>query len=878
MTERRFAHYEVQEKIGQGGMGEVFRATDSNLGRDVALKMLPDLLARDAERLARFRREAQVLAALNHPGIAAVFGLESQDDQHALAMELVPGPELAERLVSGPLPVEEGLKVALQLAEAIEAAHEKGIIHRDLKPANIKLTDEGRVKVLDFGLAKALVDDPATSGINPEMSPTLTANMTLNNVILGTAAYMSPEQARGSEVDTRADIWAYGVVVTEMLGGKRLFHGETVSDTLAEVLKTEIDFDELPDDVPAAVVRLLRRCLQRDPRQRLRDIGDARLVLQDVLAGETEETPKVVAARSNPWPVRVAALIAVAAMVVAGFAFLRPTPETPLPLRKFEIPMVKDDASANVAFAPKISPDGRFLIYVSQEQIWIRDLATTVSRPLPGTEGARDPFWSPDSEWIAFGTANNMKKIDRSGGHLMTLAKVAGQQSMGSASSGVWNPDGSIYYTTGNAGVWRLPSQAGEVTVHHNPQPGEVDFHEICSLPGGRGWVFVVHTREDYGKLTLLTPDGQRKRLLDFPGDAINTPTWSPSGHLVFKREEVAGGLWAVPFSLEKLEVTGEPFLVVAEGSRPSISNGGTLVYSSGVTPKKLQLIWFDRQGNELEIISELETSRPFPRLSPDGSQVAIATNVDGGRDLWMFDTSNGNGRRLTFDGRALGTVSWHPDGKHLLYYTEPEYLSYLITLDGSEPVRELGLGILMCTSADGLELFYSRPNLDQGFDFDIVSRPLDAPPEEGRKLVSSPAIEWAPAPSPDGKYLLYSSNESGVQEIYATTYPDLKGRWQVSPSSGYWCAWRADGKEIYYTTHQEMFAVSVDYENGFTLGRPRKLFDRPHIDWSASWSDGFDVTPDGERFLMLKPVADESTEQPVLVVVQNWFAEFSQD
>ena len=292
-SENSFAHYTVTGKIGAGGMGEVFRATDSKLGRDVALKMLPDLLAQDPERLARFKREAQVLASLNHPGIAAVYGLESQDDHYALAMELVSGPDLSERLKSGPLGIEEGLKVAMQLAEAIEAAHENGIIHRDLKPANVKLTDEGRVKVLDFGLAKALADDSAGSGIDLDNSPTLTANMTMGNVILGTAAYMSPEQAWGTEVDKRADIWAFGVVVAEMLGGQRMFTGETMSDTLASVLKSEIDLDALPDDLPAAVKRLLGRCLQRDPRQRLRDIGDARIVLQEVLAGQVEEASPI---------------------------------------------------------------------------------------------------------------------------------------------------------------------------------------------------------------------------------------------------------------------------------------------------------------------------------------------------------------------------------------------------------------------------------------------------------------------------------------------------------------------------------------------------------------------------------------------------------
>ena len=872
-----FAHYTVNEKIGSGGMGEVFSATDSRLSREVALKMLPDNLAQNPERLARFRREAQVLAALNHPGIAAIYGLESQDKHHALAMELVPGPDLAQQLQKGPLPTSEALKVALQLAEAIEAAHEKGIVHRDLKPANIKLTQRGTVKVLDFGLAKALAEDPAASDYNPSMSPTLTANMTQGNVILGTAAYMSPEQARGGEVDKRADIWAFGVVVVEMLTGKQMFHGETVSDTLASVLKSDIGLEDLPDDLPPAATRLLKRCLQRDPRQRLRDIGDARIALQEVLAGESEEATPVPTHRPSPWPVRAVLGLALIAIVTAGVGFLRPRTATVLPLRKFEIPLDRTDTSASVAFAPKISPDGRFLLYVSQDQIWVRDLATTVSRPLPGTEGARDPFWSPDGEWIGFGTANALMKIDRSGGHSMILANLAGNLTLGSASAGSWNPDGTIFFTTGNTGVLRVSAQAGEVTMHHPPQEGEVDFHELCRLPGDRGWVIVVHTKEDYGQLSLLTPGGKRKQLLAYPGDSLNNPVWSPSGHLLFQRASVANGIWAVPFSLADLKVKDDAFLVAVGGRRPSVSDDGTLVYSTGVRQSQLQIAWFDRQGSELEVIADVQTSRPFPYLSPDGTKLLLAANADDGREVWLYDMTNGTERRLTFEGLRWGTAVWHPDGRRIVAYTEPDYISQLITLDGSEPRREIGPAILSFFSADGNELFYAKPQLARGFDFDIFVLPLDATPEEGRQLVSSPAIEWAPVPSPDGKYLLYVSDESGKQEIYATTYPGLTGRWQVSRGGGGWAHWRGDSKEIYYTTHDEMFAVSVADENGLGLGRPHKLFDRPSTAWSAAWPDGFAVSADGERFVMLKPAPDQSDEQPALVVVQNWYAEFAQ-
>jgi len=875
-SSRPFAHYTVTDKIGAGAMGEVFRATDSRLGREVALKMLPERLADHPERLARFRREAQVLAALNHPGIAAIYGLESEDDRHALAMELVDGPDLAERLKDGPLAVDEALRVALELAEAVEAAHEKGIIHRDLKPANIKLTDEGRVKVLDFGLAKALGDDPAGSGIDSSMSPTLTSNMTLDNAILGTAAYMSPEQARGGDVDKRADIWAFGVVLVEMLGGRSLFGGETVSDTLASVLQAPIDLNGLPADLPAAVTRLLRRCLQRDPRQRLRDMGDARLVLQDVIAGESEDETAAPSARVNSWPLRIAAGVAVLALAAAATGLLRPASAPPLPLRKFEIPLDATDPSANANFSPKISPDGRFLLYLSQDRIRVRDLATTDSRALPGTDGARAPFWSPDGEWIGYGTSEALMKIDRSGGHAMILATVSGSQALGGGGSGIWNPDGSIFYTTSNTGILRSSAQAREISMHLPPGEGEVDFHELCRLPRGRGWIYVVHTLEDYGNLDLLTPDGETRRLLTLTGDSINTPVYSPSGHLIFHREGVAAGIWAVPFSLDDLAVTGEPFLVAPEAKNPSVSEDGTLVYAARAQKSRQQLVWYDREGRELGVIAELETNRPYPDLSPDGRKILIAADAEDHRELWLYDADNGTERRLTFEGRTWGVGVWHPDGRRFASYTEPDYVGKLFTLDGSEPPRDLGPGILGSFSADGETRLYSFPRFERGFEFDIHARSLDEGPEDGRPLVSTPALEWFPMLSPDGKYLLYDSDESGRLEVYMTTYPGLTGRWLVSRDGGSWARWRGDSREIYYTTDRELYAVSLTDDDGPVLGRPRKLFDRPTTNWSAAWPDGFDVTDDGERFVMLRPAPDESEEQPALVVVQNWYAEFA--
>ena len=697
----------------------------------------------------------------------------------------------------------------------------------------------------------------------------------MGNVILGTAAYMSPEQARGTEVDKRADIWAFGVVVVEMLGGRKLFAGETVSDTLASVLQAAINLDDLPGDLPRPVKKLISRCLQRDPKQRLRDIGDARIILQEVIAGETDEGAEETTPKRNGWlQWALTGAIAIAAMAAMYF-FMPRGEDTQLPLRKFSIPMDPADASTSIGFSPRISPDGQYLAYISKDQIWVRDLASMVARPLAGTEKSHMPFWSPDSEWIGFATTNELKKTDRSGGQSSILAKVSGNTSPANASSAVWNADGSIFYTTGSTGLLKSSAQSGQVTTHHKQAEGEVDFHEVCALPDGRGWIYVVHTKEDYGSLSLLTPDGKAKQVLAYPGDAVSHPAWSPSGHLLFEREQVAEGIWAIPFSLDKLEVSGEPFLVSAGGSLPSVSADGTLVYAAGVRPGQVQVAWFDRQGQLLEIIAEVQTTRPFPNISPDGTKILLCANADDGREIWLFDTTNGNERRLTFDGMRWGEATWHPDGNRLIAYTEPDYFSRHFTLDGSEPRKELGAGILSRISADGQTLFYSKPMMEEGFNFDLYSRPLDAPETEGRELIASEAIEWYPSPSPDGKYLLYSSEESGIQEVYATTYPGLIGRWQVSRGGGSWGKWRADGKEIYFSNHTEIFAVSVNYEDGFTLGRPRKLFDRTSTGFSPSWPDGYDVTSDGEKFVMLRPAPTEADAQPMLVVVQNWFKEF---
>ncbi|MDH3215267.1 MAG: serine/threonine-protein kinase [Candidatus Krumholzibacteria bacterium] len=880
MIGQRIGNYQITDKLGAGGMGEVFRARDTQLGRDVAVKALPDVFAADPDRLTRFEREAKLLAGLNHTNIGAIYGIEESEGRRFLILELVEGEDVAQRLLRGPLPVEEVLEVSLQIAEALEAAHDQGVIHRDLKPANIQLTPEGHVKVLDFGLAKAL--DATGSDSSPDLSksPTVMASSpTIAGVILGTAPYMSPEQARGKAVDKRADIFAFGAVLYEMLTGQQLFTGETVSDTLAAVLRAAPSLESLPADTPPALRTLLERCLDKDPKRRLRDIGEARITIENIRSGAADsgQGPVGVTAPRPGFLRSYGGWIAAGVVAIAAVALMTTMSRDPaveVPLRKSSIMFSHDDPSVAGAFDPAISPNGRYIAYVSDEKLWVRDLSAVEPRVLNGTEGALQPFWSPDSDWIGFGLGNTLQKVSREGGQPALIATLPSGIQLAAGSSAAWTADGRIVIGPATAGLYAVSAQGGDVTSFIPPAEGETDFHEVCALPDGKGWVIVVHSNEGIGNLDAASPDGSRYPLLRVDG-VVAHPSYSPSGHIVFHRSSATPGLWALPISLESLEATGDPFLVAPGGQDPTVSDDGTLVYAHGVHSQQAEIVWLNRTGDAIQTIGRrMSTTRPFPLLSPDGQSIVLSVTFGDARELYLYDVTSGNDRRLTFNDLREDLATFHPNGKDIYFYETGKYGTHSLSLDGSGERRGYENAIMADFTPDGSQIVFARQRPGE-WDWDICVMPADGGAEDIRELVVTDGVDWWPRLSPNGRYLLYVTDETGQNEVYATTFPNPTTRWQISTGGGEWPRWRADGREIFYTTRTSIMAVDVNTEGGLTLGAPKELFVRTSINWSTRWADGFDVSGDGQNFVMLRPVRAEDDVQPSIVVVQNWFAEF---
>ena len=861
--------YEISAPIGAGGMGEVFRARDTRLGRDVAIKVS------NARFSERFEREARAVAALNHPNICTLYDV----GPNYLVMELVEGPTLGERIKQGAIPLEESLRIARQVAEALEAAHDKGIVHRDLKPGNIKIKPDGTVKVLDFGLAKVA---PASAGESDAAnSPTLTMNATQAGVILGTAGYMSPEQARGKTVDKRADIWAFGVVLYEMLTGRHLFKGEDVGEILAAVIKEEPNFDA----VPASVRRLLRTCLQKDPKKRLHDIADAWLLLQDEDVGQAHGLSTT---GHGPvpqrWPWIAAAVLGVAAFAL-GFVHFREKPPLAAPVR-FQIPMPEKVNLGAGAFT--LSPDGRLLVYSATgsdnaRRLYVRALDSLEARPLPGTEGAAiyPPFWSPDSKFVGFSIGNKYMKVDVSGGPPQTLCELPGTLG-GSA----WNREGAILISANPGGLWQVPEAGGVPTPVTAVDPARQEqYHAKPSfLPDGRHFLYLrLSPNPDYsgiyvGSLDVKPQDQDRKRLLPGRMGVLYAPSSDPgSGHVLFLRETT---LMAQPFDTRKQELTGQAVPIAEQvgnnGNNTGFfwaSDNGALAYRAGGRANR-QFTWLDRSGN---VSGRVGDPAPYNdlALSPDGTRLA-SFRGDQQADIWLYEFARGVSTRFTFAPSVERYPQWSPDGNRLVFASNRggHFDLYQKNANGAGEDELLFKSDQdkqpTSWSRDGRYLLFSSVDPNMGMDIWVL--PLDG----DRKPVPFLRTEFSEgqaAFSPDGRWAAYTSFESGGPEVYVRPFSSpgtagsssAGGKWQISKAGGQAPRWRGDGKELFYSTPDgRVMAVEVTANPSFQAGIPQPLFN------VAPNASNLQVTPDGKRFLIAAPPQQTSVEIPITVLL-NW-------
>ncbi len=857
-------------------MGQVFRARDTRLDRDVAIKVLPEAFAHDTDRLARFQREAKTLASLNHPHIAGIYGLEESGGVTALVMELVEGEDLSQRIARGAIPMDEALPIARQIAEALEAAHEQGIIHRDLKPANIKVRPDGMVKVLDFGLAKAM-DPTGGSSANAMNSPTLSMHATQAGIILGTAAYMSPEQAAGKAVDKRSDLWAFGVVLLEMLTGRPVFAGETLSHVLAAVLRAEPDWSALPPDTPAPIRRLLRRCLDKDRKRRLDSAADARLEIDDALTATSpaDRTPRRSARRPWMWVVAIAGVSAAALFV--GTRLPRQRAESPASLR-FQIPT--PPTSEPLSFA--LSPDARHLAFVgatgSASKLFLRPLDQLTSRELAGTEGAIFPFWSPDSRRIVFFANGKMKMIDSDGGAVRIVTDAPNGR------GGTWNLDGTIVFAPSTAGIlMRISSSGGAATPVTRLSPGQNSHRWPEFLPDGRHFLF-VSTQGAKGTQGLFVGSldgGDPIRLLE---DEVPA-TYVAPGMLLLVRK---GGIDALRFDPVRATVTGDGVQVAEavgwDGSMArgavSASSRGVLAYRSGLAVPR-RLTWYDRGGVERGTVGPIDENAPAgPEISPDGHRAAISRMVGSSLDIWLMDLVRGVPSRFTLNEQIDLYAVWASSQRVIFTSTKNglfEFYEKSVSGDGAERLLAEPTGSVklpMSVSSDGRFLLYAIQVPATGVD--LWALPLDGI-QKPLPIAQTRFDEEAGQFSPDGHWVAYQSNESGRMEIYLKPFPGPGTQFPVSPEGGAQPRWRADGKELFYVSRDSrLMAVPVASGAGggsLEVGRPTPLF-------SVHLATGLNILPavgtkqqyavaaDG-RFLMNVPV--EGGSIPPITIVTGW-------
>jgi serine/threonine protein kinase/Tol biopolymer transport system component len=879
---RRFGSYEIVARLGAGGMGEVYRARDTRLGRDVAVKVLPIAVSADRERLARFDREARVLAALNDPHIAAIYGIEDLSpaaepgrSATGLVLELIDGETLAEWIARGALPIVEAIGIAKQIAEGLEAAHDRGIIHRDLKPSNIALTKSGIVKLLDFGLAKPPVAFE-TATIDP-----LSGLASADGALLGTVPYMSPEQARGQPVDKRTDIWAFGCVLFEMLTSRRPFGGDTTSDQLAAILEREPDWSALPAATPTHVRRLLQRCLEKDLKRRLHDIADARIELDEPLSASEPVIGSNTGRGVHPRTLIVGVALAGVGGALAMWSTAPPTTRDRSVVRY----TITAPSSLPLLGDVRVAPDGSFLVYSSGGRLVLRRFDRIDAAPIAGTSNAYGPFISPDSRWVGYVDNFTLKKVAVTGGAPITIAQLPGLPI-----GPTWLNDDTIIVATNNGttGLLRVPVGGAESSVLTTVDRahGERGHLFPSVLPGGHAILFTIAADQPANaQIAIVDLDsGQRSTLVRGGSDA----RYVPSGHLVFAG---AGGLSAIRFDLRRRTVVGDPVsplehvAIAGEGkANMSLTESGTLVYlqSAATDTAGFTLVWVDRDGHE-EPIAAPPRAYVGPRISPDGTRIAVESR-DQENDIWLWDLARQALTRLTFDPAIDRDPVWTPDGRHIIFASSRTgaFDLYARAADGT------GTDVRLTASTnseyatqvtpDGLFVigYEVRPRTA----FDVVRFALNGSPGAGgavtrsELLIETTADDRNAELSPNGRYLAYQSNDSGQFEVYVRPYPQVGGgRWQVSTSFGKAPAWARNGRELFYmdrTNH--LMAVPVDTQGAtFSAGAAVAVLQTPYATPFA-WRM-YDVSADGTRFLMIKDRFSQ-TAAPTIVVAQNWIEE----